>query len=325
MTSKRIIKLSITIIAALIAIAHVVFPKISIDLITVVLIALAIIPWVEPLFKSVELPGGLKLEFQDLQKLEDEAKKAGLIKAEAQQLKSTNNAESLSYPFVEIAIQNQELALISLRIEIEKRLREIAAKYGIETKQLSILKIINTLSEKGILTLDETASLKDMIITLNQAAHGVEYDQRNAQWVIENGPKIIESLDSKIQWIGGRFSHNNPDAKDHWIDTSFNDCNWTTNYEWGECIKKHSKLWEAELNNIYLSLSKKLSTEQRDKLEISQKNWEKQIELEKDFLYSFDDLQFRVGREGMFISAMTFMEKIKERTLELEEILIMLT
>lgn len=325
MTTKRKIKLTITTVAVLIAATHIIFPIINIDLITVVLFALAIIPWLEPLFKSVELPGGLKLEFQDLQKLEDEAKKAGLIKPETQSENEVIKNETAPYSFVEIAEQNQELALVSLRIEIEKRLREIAAKYGIETKKFSILNLINNLSSKDILTKDENSSLRDMIITLNQAAHGVEYDQRNAQWVIENGPKIIDSLDNKIEWRGGRFSHNNPDAKEHWIDKSFRECDWTTNYEWGECIKKHTELWEKELENIYSVLQKKLHSVQKDKLIKTQENWKNQIELEKDFLYSFENLQHKIGREGMFISAMTFMDKIKERTLELEEVLTRLT
>lgn len=321
MTTKRKIKLTITIVAALIAATHIFFPKINIDLITVALIALAIIPWLEPLFKSVELPGGLKLEFQDLQKLETEAKKAGLIKPDTQTETEIIKNEVVPYSFVEIAEQNQELALVSLRIEIEKHLRKIASKYDIETKKFSILNLINNLYGKGILTNDENSSLRDMIITLNQAAHGVEYDHRNAQWVIENGPKIIESLDSKIEWRGGRFSHNNPDAKEHWIDKSFRECDWTTNYEWGECIKKHTELWETELENIYSVLQKKLPADKKVKLIEMQENWKKQIELEKNFLYSFDDLQQKVGREGMFISAMTFMDKIKERAIELEEVL----
>lgn len=325
MTTKQKIKLTITTVAVLIAATHIIFPKINIDVITVVLIALAIIPWLEPLFKSVELPGGLKLEFQDLQKLEDEAKKAGLIKPENEQTTETAKIETPSYPFVEIAAQNQELALVSLRIEIEKRLRDIAAKYGIQTKRFSILNLINTLSEKAILTKEENSSLRDMIITLNQAAHGVEYDQRNAEWVIENGPKIIDSLDSKIEWRGGVFSHNNPDAKEHWIDKSFRECDWTTNYEWGECIKKHTELWEKELENIYSVLLTKLAAPQKDKLIKTQQNWKEQIELEKDFLYSFEDLQRKIGREGMFISAMTFMDKVKQRALELEEVLVRLT
>ena len=174
------------------------------------------------------------------------------------------------------------------------------------------------------MTKEENSSLRDIIITLNQAAHGVEYDQRNTKWVIENGPKIIESLDSKIEWRGGPFSHNNPNAKEHWIDKSFRECDWTTNLEWGECIKKHTELWEKELDNIYSVLLIKLTSPHKDKLVETQEHWKRQIELEKDFLYSFDDLQQKIGREGMFISAMTFMNKIRQRALELEEVLVRL-
>jgi hypothetical protein len=72
-------------------------------------------------------------------------------------------------------------------------------------------------------------------------------------------------------------------------------------------------------------LVKKLALPQREKLIDTQENWKKQIDLEKDFFYSFSDLQSKVGREGMFISAMTFMNKIKRRALELEEVLTMFT
>src|ERR1035437_4885760 len=116
----------------------------------------------------------------------------------------------------------------------------------------------------------------------------MDYDIRNANWVIENGPKILESLDEKLANRGGRFSVGSCDEKEHWIDKSFSNCEWTTNFEWGECIKKHSELWEKELDNIYQSLLKKLKDTQHKKLIETQTNWTKQIELEKDFLYSFD-------------------------------------
>ena len=44
---------------------HVLFPGIQVDAITVSLIA--IVPCLAPLFKSIELPGGVKVEFQELE------------------------------------------------------------------------------------------------------------------------------------------------------------------------------------------------------------------------------------------------------------------
>lgn len=322
MTAKRKVQLFITISAVVIGLLHLFFPSLKIDAILITLIIIAIIPWLEPLLKSVELPGGLKVEFQDFKNLETGAIKAGLIKEETTiESGAIVNPNPDTFSFVEIAEKNQELALVSFRIEIEKRLRNLADKYSIESNRFSIVRLIEAFGKKEILTHDETSSLKDMIHTLNQAAHGIEYDQRNANWVIENGPKILNSLDEKLEIRGGRFSFGSLEEKEHWIDKSFRNCNWVTTYEWGECIKKHSALWEKEMTRIYDSLLKKLEEPQVTKLIESQTNWLKQIELEKDFLYSFKDIKLRVGTGGLSIAATSFMNKIRERTLELEEIL----
>jgi uncharacterized protein YecT (DUF1311 family) len=326
MTLKRKTQIFITVSAILVGLTHLLFPNLKIDAIFITLNIVAIIPWLEPLLKSVELPGGLKVEFQDLKKIEDEAKKAGLIKPETEnsQKELSTNANSETYSFIEIAEKNQELALVGFRIEVEKRLRNLAEKYSIESNKFSITKLIDALNNKEIITNAETKSLKDIIHTLNYAAHGMDYDIRNANWVIENGPKILESLDEKLEIRGGRFSVGNAEEKEHWIDKSYNNCEWTTNFEWGERIKEHNELWQKEMNNIYQSLLNKLPEKQKEKLIETQTNWEKQFEMEKDFLYSFDDLQIKIGSGGMLVSATNFMNKIRERTLELEEILNML-
>lgn len=324
MSAKKRIKVIISIVAAFVGFLHIIFPKVNIDIITVTLIALGIIPWLEPLFKSVELPGGVKLEFQELEKIEEEAKKVGLISVDDLLTKSEENIDKSKYYFVEIAEKNQELALVSLRIEIEKRLREIATKYSVDTKKYSIIRLIDVLADRNILTVQETTVLKDMISTLNHAAHGVEYDQRNAQWVMDNGPAIVDSLENRIANRGIIFQGSSYDS-DHWIDKSFNECEWITNIEWNECISKHLVLWNKELENIYNSLLQKIDSDQKEKLIQSQNNWKHQIALDQSFMYSFSNLRLRVGREGQILSSIHFMKKVRDRTLELEEILTSLT
>ena len=324
MTIKKRTQVFITISAILVGLIHLFFPNLKIDAIFITLIVIAIIPWLEPLLKSVELPGGLKVEFQDFKKLEDEAKKAGLIKSDKDQ-EITEVKHSETYSFIEIAKQNEELALVGFRIEIEKRLRSLADKYSIESNRYSVTRLIEALTKEEILTSAEKTSLIDIISTLNKASHGMEYDQRSANWVIKNGPKILESLDDKLEIRGGRISAGSTEEKGHWIEKSFENCKWTNNLEWGECIISHSDLWEKEMNRIYQSLIVKLTEPQKSKLILTQSNWLKQIELEKDFLYSFDDLRIKIGSAGMSISAINFMNKIRERTLELEEVLNRLT
>jgi len=326
MTLKKKTQIIITTLAIFVGLAHLIFPSIKIDAILITLIIIAIIPWLEPLFKSVELPGGFKVEYQDLKKIEIEAKKAGLIKnIQLTEKVIDDKSHPDTFSFVEIAEKNQEFALIGLRIEIEKRLRNLADKYSIESNKFSVNKLIDVLAKNEILTKAEMVSLKDIIKTLNHAAHGMDYDQRNADWVIENGPKILESLDDKLEFRGSRFSVGRSSEKEHWIDKSYRNCKWITNFEWGECIKKHNELWEKEMDRIYKSLLKKLDEPQKQKLIETQNNWKKQMELERDFIYSFEDLQLKIGREGMLVSATTFMNKLRQKTLELDEVLNKLT
>lgn len=317
--SKRKIQIFITIAAVSTATIHVLFPALTIDAITVTLLIVAVIPWLEPLLKSVELPGGVKVEFHDLEKISDKAIEAGLIKEE-----DINNIEETlveTYPFMEIASVNQGLALVGLRIEIEKRLRRLADRYGLEERNPSMTKLMRNLADNKIISLKEMSALRDMIGTLNHAAHGVEYDPRNAEWVISNGPVILESLDSKLEDRGGRFSIGRSDEKEHWIDISYNMREPQTTADMRENISEHTVLWEKELDNIYNALLKKLVAPQLDRLIEAQEHWNEQIRLEREFIYSFNDLRQTVGSGGLVAIASSFMRKVRERTLELDEVL----
>ncbi|WP_367754712.1 hypothetical protein [Flavobacterium sp. WC2430] len=318
--NKKNIKWTISVIAIILTLIHIIFPKLNIDLITVFLLALAIIPWLESLFKSVELPGGLKFEFQDLERIELEAKEAGLINNEVSE-KEEKDVYNYDYPFIELAKTNQSLALVSLRIEIEKRLRLIAEKYSVDANRNSMSRILMILSQKGILSQQEDSTIRDMIYTLNQAAHGVDFDERTAEWIIENGPQIVYSLENKINSRGGQFSHDNPESTEHWIDVSYENQDWNTNLEWSEHIGKHQNLWETEIKNLCDSIIKKLNdSEKIESFKKTQEHWTNQIELEREFLYTIDNFDSKVGREGIMIMLITFMNKYRQRALELEEI-----
>jgi hypothetical protein len=59
--------LAISVAALLIAAVHLVWPGLEIDAVTLVLLAIAAVPWLAPIFKSIELPGGWKFEYQQIQ------------------------------------------------------------------------------------------------------------------------------------------------------------------------------------------------------------------------------------------------------------------
>ena len=192
MKEKRVVQILITVIALAFIITHLIWPTIKIDAITITLVIVAIIPWLAPLFKSIELPGGLKFEFQELRQIEKSARRVGLIKTN-----QNTEVTKKDYSFLAIADQDSNLALAGLRIEIEKRIKQIAKDSQIEPKRRGIIHLLRKLGEVNILNFEERAVIADMLVVLNKASHGETYDERVANWVIDIGPKILDSLDTK--------------------------------------------------------------------------------------------------------------------------------
>ena len=183
------IQYAITLSALVVIILHLKYPTLAIDGITLALIAIAILPWLAPLFKSVELPGGWKIEFQELQKAKSEADKAGL-------LASTNSVDILPrYSFETIADDDPNLALAGLRIKIEKRLQNIAESRNIPIRKQSVGSLMRALSQENAITKQEYYVLSDMIGLLNSAVHGASVDKRAVQWALDTGPRLLKSLE----------------------------------------------------------------------------------------------------------------------------------
>lgn len=197
MKEIRIIQILITIISLSIALVHVIFPNIRIDSITIIFFIVAVIPWLFPLFKSLELPGGFKFEFQELEQVSKQMKEVGLT---GDSLYDKNNKD---YTFVEIADENPQLALAGLRMELEKKLKEI---YRIDrengivmSRRTSIGWIMRDLLERKIISADEKDALSNMVNVLNKAIHGDNLDFKTTQWVIDIGPKVLNAMDKKIE------------------------------------------------------------------------------------------------------------------------------
>ena len=184
----------ISIVAIILVIVHIIWPNLTVDLITVALFVIAIIPWLGTLFRVVELPGGVKVEYHELQKVTDSAKKAGLLKK-----KSTKSPRSVKKPvYQEIALEDPNLALAGLRIEIEKRLIEIAKSHEIKVDKTGIGTLSRILKEQNILTSQEYSVILDMVVLLNSAVHGAKVDNNATKWALDTGAQILHALDEKI-------------------------------------------------------------------------------------------------------------------------------
>jgi len=184
----------ITGIAVLVALVHAYCPTITIDGITVTLLAIAAIPWLTPLFKSLELPGGIKVEFQELVAIMKKAEVAGLISTTQVQ----GGASRHVYAFEAVAGNDPNLALAGLRIEIESRLRELAQRKGIPSATKSIRQLTQDLIAVGVLGREEVSAINDLLPLLNRAVHGATVDERASQWALDFGPKILSALEERL-------------------------------------------------------------------------------------------------------------------------------
>ncbi len=188
------IQFLISTIAIILVIVHLVLPNVTVDLITVALLVIAIIPWLGSLFRVVELPGGVKVEYHELQKVTASAKKAGLLKK-----KSAKGRKSTKKPtYQEIGLEDPNLALAGLRIEIEKRLIEIARSHEIKVEKAGISSLSRILKDQKILTSQEHSVILDMVVLLNSAVHGAKVGDDATKWALDTGSQILHALDEKI-------------------------------------------------------------------------------------------------------------------------------
>jgi len=186
LTSPKVLAQVITLVALSIALTHLLWPKLAIDAITIAFVAIAVLPWLAPIFKSIELPGIGKVEFKDMQKAANRAEQAGIL-APPTNIRVTQHSSHPVMPY-----SDPNLALAALRIDIEKHVRLLAQKHNLPIRNLS--KMLYDLTDHKVLDKDAYYALRDMIKVLNHAVHGGRVEPDTAQFTTSVGPRLLEYL-----------------------------------------------------------------------------------------------------------------------------------
>jgi hypothetical protein len=184
-----VIKILVSLIATGFIVAHLAWPDLPIDAITYGLLGLAIVPWLSSLIESAKFPGGFEVKFRDL---ED----AGRMITDSSDATTEELTSKPSY--LEISDADPNLALVGLRIEIEKRVRALADKHQIPS-QRSLMRLFEELRRHDILNTASMSGFQELIMAGNQAAHGAKVEQRVAEWAFDYGPNILAALDAKLE------------------------------------------------------------------------------------------------------------------------------
>lgn len=185
-------KLAITLGAAGIAVANLVWPE-TLNAVTLGCLAVAVLPWLGQVFRSIELPSGLKVEYHDVKRVEKAAEQVGLLPTNVAGTSPVGEKPL----YARLLTEDANLALAGLRIEIERSLEGLAARAGLKPQRRGVGSLMRELQDAGALTPQEQSVLADMTGLLNQAVHGAEVSESAARWAIEVGPQLLESLDRK--------------------------------------------------------------------------------------------------------------------------------
>ena len=176
--------------------------------------------------KKLELPGGIKIELADVKAAADKvvhgwaSAKLPLFTLSATGTTTVPKSDTsqtqipIKDPIAsirEIASTDSNLSLVAFRIEIEKRIREIAESCQIGTNSAPIGKLIRELQNSQILPYDVSTGLMELVALGNRAAHGVEVEPNAADWVLDIGSSIILQLDNILK---NQISHNKANSAD---------------------------------------------------------------------------------------------------------------
>ncbi|MHA1947182.1 MAG: hypothetical protein ACXADW_00005 [Candidatus Hodarchaeales archaeon] len=197
--------IAISLIFGLIAILYMLsaelLPGIKIDYITIVLLIIALFPWIFPYIKSIEIPGKIKIDTINSSEIKKSTEKVLSELPEKKEITSESRRAEVEV-FSQIGESDPNLVIVGLGIEIEKRLRTLIERYEIDKKgrgRFSLKFMLRELTVKGIIPKNQVLGLEELINYRNQAAHGYEVESSAADWAITAAPRILSYLDSLIE------------------------------------------------------------------------------------------------------------------------------
>lgn len=186
------VKAGISGVAVVLIGAHLFWPTLKIDGITIGLFLVALVPWLTSIVESLKLPGGWEIKLRDVSE-------AGRKITDAIPIAAADKA-----PSFRLAVdQDPNIALVGLRIEIEKRLRMLAETANIPTDQ-PLHRLLRQLQQSEVLVQPVFSGLQEIVTAGNQAAHGARVEPSLSDWAFSNGDAVLSALDSILN---DRSSH----------------------------------------------------------------------------------------------------------------------
>lgn len=164
------------------------------------MVVILIFPWLLPYIKTAKLPGGFEITTREVRQLEVAAGRSaiGTVPVAMPAPRRRGAPPPSSSIRLMLFKADPNLALASLRLDIERKLREIATNRQLDVERLPLWQVLNILHEREIIGSSEFESLRMIIKVCNKAVHAEKVDSALALRVLDIGDLALQYLDSKI-------------------------------------------------------------------------------------------------------------------------------
>ncbi len=147
-------------------------------------LSIAIVPWVISFIEKVSAPGGFEIVFAKAERQIDAAKT------------EPDQEDINAFKYIEGSAPNLAIAL--LRVQIERRLREIAEDVQIESsprgRPRTLRALAEALAREGAISNEAVNLINDLNPVMNEAVHGGQLQPNASNFALEYGPKILSML-----------------------------------------------------------------------------------------------------------------------------------
>lgn len=205
---SKIFKITITLGAITLFALHQFFPSLRIDATSLVLLAIAILPWILKYISGFEIPGVVKIDLKQAKSATDKVTLsaqpqtgAAVITGHTPAIEVAAVEDSFSY-LRTIFDSDPNIALVAFRIEIELRIRKLASAHNLLNERVGLQRMIRALVARGVLNPQTGSGLTEIVALGNSAAHGAEVSTDAANWVLDIGPSILIQLDALLGELG---------------------------------------------------------------------------------------------------------------------------
>jgi hypothetical protein len=168
------------------------------------LLVVATLPWILKYLRGFEIPGIVKIDLADTKAATDKVTRAeppsGQINFEGHPPRVSIEVGAGQFSNLRtIYDTDPNLALVGFRIEVEKRLRDLAAARQISIDKMPLQRLLHELIDRRLIPSEIASGLMELIALGNRAAHGVTVSPDAAAWLLDVGPDVLLRLDSLLQ------------------------------------------------------------------------------------------------------------------------------